>query len=1565
MSRADVNDAGAFAPVRVVWLSGPQRAASGTPPSAHTFCFVGSDGIPRYIRDAVARVAAAIAASGPDSEQTRDACDSARLRDYYGADDVRDMLGIDLAMNVHSIIQQCAGAPAWAQFLQVTQPDYQRPREGSAVARVTDDEELIAIERMLDEEDATRDEQSARAHRDRSARAQIDIPPQFAPGGITFVPDVQMFPEDSFMDVKRKIFVQTRIPIYRQHLVAIHSEPDPRSTISYTISTAGPHIADFRDLYCARPEGSRALELFDIPIDRAIYDARDDLRVEARDHITTIADATSARDRDFFIVLDIANWIVPRIEHIRAALGDDYQFELLYYGFIVKYFPMLTRECFGTYIANEGEMVDRFPDLAPPWSSIRAAVLSQCEISADARAHAARSHRDLDHAITSAHVTARNLAIPQGARVVNLHDFFESIVCSATLIDVRAILDTAATGRDRRGAQRLYGHKIFKHSELMSAQRVASGRVITIKPSDYGAAPAAARWTGHIPSLGTEPGVLITYLPRATPISPLFIIIRASGSVSYHSQWREEDDIDYARMVDHFAQHSARAIAELAGSAFARVLTPITEDNLNVRALSISVRYRRTITPKAFRELCDMWHPYMRAGIAMPRQTTKDTFSFTFARGMSAIDMTQLDYRLSAAGIADSNHYAYLSVSAMRQKWAQNFAGRVVRITHRATDVCFDVRDIYDSELDIFEQYLGAFISNFERDHIRGAPDDAGALDASRHGERRRLRRLQEIDPVLYNLKKHGAPHVYSVRCQRGKQPLLYSDREIAARKGNPDRARGLTRYWNFTTRRPAYYACPDAAYPHLNFIVDAHPKGYCIPCCGKMKPGAGSKHAAIERVCLEKHEYNIAHITESPIGYVMSFGKDLPEGRLSHLPAGYLRDTLNRAVSARHPGAQLLIFGVPPGHSIIHTIRAALGLSIAQFIGEIARALEKGIIGFDTIAGGRAATYFSSRRAFAGYIASLATDRAQVFPEGTAEFMRAVITDCARAAFGIEMIYLLTAPARASDNPAPPDAPTQLRDMRIILSRASSPRGARHGFAVIDGDGVANPVLAIHPEDFARDGSVAERELIPECVAIIDQIVLGFEARRAKQPNLMLMREFCRATGAYAIRKLYIGLRGLCYAVLLEQRARKKSAAPPRAYVPIVYSPAQKQPDEDTAPDSLDDRDITAHANERAITAINNYIIGARLPYAKLNIGARVRVGDSEIAFIVVAGVKMLSYFDVRDASASVSDGNTPRVSASDGNTPRVSASDGNTPRVSASDGNTPRVSVSDGNTPRVSASDGNTPRVSVSDGNTPRVSVSDGDTSRAITLTVDPRVHARSLATRTFAPDGDSADVVARIGEEAARQLYPYWEYELFCVQFMAHVATLRNTRARGQIIDAVSARTPASARRDALRAMDPPLTKHDLAIASGLIRAKHSSAAARALESATLDADRAELQSRIVTPDSADAQSLAQWIEQIMEPFVARDDEAEPISRVPAIIAPCAPTPTAAPHCNAAGRLIIRSRLETLAQILAADLRNPLKYAYITARGYAPESRSPFADFTRRASEVLIVRKSEIQP
>jgi hypothetical protein len=162
-----------------------------------------------------------------------------------------------------------------------------------------------------------------------------------------------------------------------------------------------------------------------------------------------------------------------------------------------------------------------------------------------------------------------------------------------------------------------------------------------------------------------------------------------------------------------------------------------------------------------------------------------------------------------------------------------------------------------------------------------------------------------------------------------------------------------------------------------------------------------------------------------------------------------------------------------------------------------------------------------------------------------------------------------------------------------------------------------------------------------------------------------------------------------------------------------------------------------------------------------------------------------------------------------------------------------------------------------------------------------------------------------------------------------------------------------------------MDPPLTKHDLAIASGLIRAKHSSAAARALESATLDADRAELQSRIVTPDSADAQSLAQWIEQIMEPFVARDDEAEPISRVPAIIAPCAPTPAAAPHCNAAGRLIIRSRLETLAQILAADLRNPLKYAYITARGYAPESRSPFADFTRRASEVLIVRKSEIQP
>jgi hypothetical protein len=115
------------------------------------------------------------------------------------------------------------------------------------------------------------------------------------------------------------------------------------------------------------------------------------------------------------------------------------------------------------------------------------------------------------------------------------------------------------------------------------------------------------------------------------------------------------------------------------------------------------------------------------------------------------------------------------------------------------------------------------------------------------------------------------------------------------------------------------------------------------------------------------------------------------------------------------------------------------------------------------------------------------------------------------------------------------------------------------------------------------------------------------------------------------------------------------------------------------------------------------------------------------------------------------------------------------------------------------------------------------------------------------------------------------------------------------------------------------------------------------------------------------------LIKWISDIMrdsttqEQQHARGNDSKLL--VPKFITPCIGQIRAqgqrgsasdVTHCDAKQRLILRTPVSRLIDILASDLRNPIKRAYIFAHNMVPESRSMFADFAQRSGEILIVKK-----
>ncbi|MHB2028961.1 MAG: hypothetical protein ACYCPT_09110, partial [Acidimicrobiales bacterium] len=247
-----------------------------------------------------------------------------------------------------------------------------------------------------------------------------------------------------------------------------------------------------------------------------------------------------------------------------------------------------------------------------------------------------------------------------------------------------------------------------------------------------------------------------------------------------------------------------------------------------------------------------------------------NSFEILLKKGMHDFDQTILRRIIAMIkNINIRNEYLYLIDANIKLKWEQHMIGRIVYIENRNNDVKFKIINAHKDEGKYFEMYILTFIYKF----INTSDKLARTAPISAPTSTRLIKKLQQIDPVLYNIKRYKAKNVYSRLCQKSRQPTVYTDDQVRAIGASK-----LTKYWNFTTNKPAYYNCPNKLYPHLSFIVNAHPKNYCMPCCKKTVITDDMK------VCFDKHIYdtNIQNVSQR----VKRYGRELQSYDLSQLPS-------------------------------------------------------------------------------------------------------------------------------------------------------------------------------------------------------------------------------------------------------------------------------------------------------------------------------------------------------------------------------------------------------------------------------------------------------------------------------------------------------------------------------------------------------------------------------------------------------------------------------------------------------------------------------------------------------
>lgn len=314
------------------------------------------------------------------------------------------------------------------------------------------------------------------------------------------------------------------------------------------------------------------------------------------------------------------------------------------------------------------------------------------------------------------------------------------------------------------------------------------------------------------------------------------LLITSDGQIYISGKWTDSKGIAFNQVEEHLFKHAKNIINQInkLGSSVLPLSGKLSipdydECGCNISRLTASSVWNHSVTSNSFKIIKNKFRELEQAGIITIKGLQQSgVFTFYFSKGMVCIP------------------------------FCEDWIGRHVKLYQRATDLKFEVINANSRhEFDIIQRYLSTFLTMI-------APKQSRS-DVKESSDNNTLRRLQERDPDLYNLKKYDQnAKVYSMLCQSKHQPTIYN--EVEKKLLTKKEQESLIKYRNHTKNEDAYYQCPDSDFPYLGFRSGVHPLGYDLPCCKKIlksndKINIQSKH-------------------------ILTYGKPIAPGRYSDAPS-------------------------------------------------------------------------------------------------------------------------------------------------------------------------------------------------------------------------------------------------------------------------------------------------------------------------------------------------------------------------------------------------------------------------------------------------------------------------------------------------------------------------------------------------------------------------------------------------------------------------------------------------------------------------------------------------------
>ena len=680
---------------------------------------------------------------------------------------------------------------------------------------------------------------------------------------IKFLFDINLYPIDKISELKLKIQYITDIPIYKQHLWINYNDKIIPLNYSLTINNQFEHI-NINNINEASIE-----KIENIPVNTKYYNYKDFINVHAMDNMSLLHNYYEIYGITDYYLVDLSNIINEEVYKKLSSL-DRYKIELIYYGFIILYFPMMSLPVFIDYIKNEKDIKDIYPDLYPSEKLLKyrfekeANIINEMyEIYSNKKIFKELSNK-LYTSITSSIVKIKSYN-QENDNVINLRNLFDLL--------------------------ELDDYKVFCTTKLNY-----NNKNLILKKSYYNEI--------YYDETGFN-SLLIHIKINPDTIENIKFIIFKNGNYSIKTEFREEAHMTFETITELLIERINPILDFIDNNSqyvkyYNKKIERIKSNNIIFTETNISYYYEKDLTENNVNLVNEIINDYVKSDILVlkdninAKELNKNLINeFYFNKGMYKYDPHRIE-----KNIVINNYYEYLSSAVIKQKWNTIFnRTRNMQIFYISSKLKFNINRIQDElEMEIFSLLLLTFIKIYENNK------KSYKTEIKNIQTKNPLKKLKLQDPLLYDFKKiYKSNIVYSKICQKKHQPLILSEEEYNTL--NKDEKKNTVKYWNFTKEEPVWYNCPNKKYPYIKYIIKKHPKDYCIPCCKKIDISnrVNPKKQEIHNTCVKSYQYSGEKVNlTNATYYIMSYGKDIKLGHLSRLPENTLEPLLFDTYSSR-----------------------------------------------------------------------------------------------------------------------------------------------------------------------------------------------------------------------------------------------------------------------------------------------------------------------------------------------------------------------------------------------------------------------------------------------------------------------------------------------------------------------------------------------------------------------------------------------------------------------------------------------------------------------------------------